>query len=74
MDERSFLSAIEAAAQKDSGTVHLEDALDDIGWDSLAVILLIAELDSAGVNIEADVLTNLSTVHEVFVAINGNKS
>ncbi|MFJ4173864.1 acyl carrier protein [Microbacterium sp. NPDC089696] len=66
MDEKAFLELVAEILEVEVGEVSLTDDLDEIGWDSLANISFIAEVDErVGVTIEADELAKAKTVQDL---------
>ncbi|MCZ4300528.1 acyl carrier protein [Microbacterium oxydans] len=66
MDEKAFLDLVAEILEVEVDDVALADELDVIGWDSLANISFIAEVDEAvGVTIDADELANAKTVADL---------
>jgi acyl carrier protein len=62
-----LLAVIALQLNVDEGTLRLEAYLADIkGWDSMAVLLLMAELDEQlGITLSQDTLKNLKTVQDI---------
>ncbi|MCE7480328.1 acyl carrier protein [Microbacterium profundi] len=66
MDEKAFLELVAEILEVDVADVNLTDELEEIGWDSLANISFIAEIDDAiGVEINADELAKVKTVADL---------
>ena len=66
MDETAFLDLVAEILEVGTDEVALTDELDAVGWDSLANISFIAEVDEAiGVSIDADELANAKTVADL---------
>lgn len=66
MDEKALLELVAEILEVEVDEVSLTDELDAVGWDSLANISFIAEVDEAtGVTIEADELANAKTVADL---------
>lgn len=66
MDEKAFLDLVAEILEVETDDVALTDELDAVGWDSLANISFIAEVDEAvGVTIDADELANAKTVADL---------
>lgn len=70
MELMEFIALAEEILEVDSGTLDLENSLDDIDWDSLANISFIAEID-ARVNrsIDAERLSHAETLADVFALV-----
>jgi acyl carrier protein len=67
MEEIDFVRLIEVVSESDPGSLTLDTALEDFGWDSLAVISLISELDRiGGHSINADSVASAVTVRDLF--------
>ncbi|MBS0025609.1 acyl carrier protein [Microbacterium paraoxydans] len=66
MDEKALLELVAEILEVEVDEVALTDELDAVGWDSLANISFIAEVDEAtGVTIDADELANAKTVADL---------
>lgn len=66
MDEKALLELVAEILEIEVDEVALTDELDAVGWDSLANISFIAEVDEAtGVTIDADELANAKTVADL---------
>lgn len=66
MDENALLALVAEILETDVAEVSLNDELDALGWDSLANISFIAEVDEAtGVTIDADDLAKAKTVADL---------
>ncbi|MBN6190229.1 acyl carrier protein [Aneurinibacillus sp. BA2021] len=66
MDEKALLELVAEILEVEVDEVALTDELDAVGWDSLANISFIAEVDEAiGVTIDADELANAKTVSDL---------
>lgn len=66
MDEKALLELVAEILEVEVDEVALTDELEAVGWDSLANISFIAEVDEAtGVTIEADELANAKTVADL---------
>lgn len=67
MEEIDFVQLIEVVSESDPGSLTLDSKLEDFGWDSLAVISLISELDRiGGYSISADSVASAATVRDLF--------
>ena len=70
MDEKALLELVAEILEVEVGEVALTDELEAVGWDSLANISFIAEVDEAtGVTIEADDLANAKTVADLHALV-----
>ena len=70
MTEESFIALIEEVLEVDPGTVSLESTLEELDWDSLSNLSLIAVLDSEhNITIGAQALQEAATVNELFTLI-----
>jgi acyl carrier protein len=66
MDEKAFLELVAEILEVEVDEVAMADELDAVGWDSLANISFIAEVDEAvGVTIDADELAAAKTVSDL---------
>lgn len=71
MDEKSLLKIVAEILEVEIDEVSLSDELEAIGWDSLANISFIAEVDTAaGVTIDADALAEAVTVADLHALVN----
>jgi acyl carrier protein len=67
MDQHELIALVEEILEIDAGTVAIDDDLDDLGWDSLANITFIAEVDErTGRTIGSATLAECSTVSELW--------
>ena len=65
-----FLSLLEEVVEAEQGSVHPDLGLDEIGWDSIAHLSMIAEIDRrVGVAIDSGALSKARTVGDVFECI-----
>lgn len=72
MTEAEFLSMVEIVLELQSGSLELDVRLDDVGWDSLAVIGLIAELDrQGGPELLGDAIASATSVRDLYQSIFG---
>ena len=72
MTEESFISLIEEVLEVDPGSVALGSTLEDLDWDSLSNLSLIAMLDSEhNINIGAQALQEAKTVKDLYSLISG---
>lgn len=72
MSEAEFLSTVELVLELPSGSLELDTPLDDAGWDSLAVIGLIAELDRrGGPELLGDAIAPARSVRDLYQSIFG---
>lgn len=73
MDEKALLDLVAEILETDAADLALTDELDALGWDSLANISFIAEVDeSAGVTISADELAKAETVAGLLALVNSS--
>lgn len=71
MDEKTLLDLVAEILETDVADVSMADELEALGWDSLANISFIAEVDDAvGVTISADELANAVTVADLQALVN----
>ncbi len=71
MESNALLSIVAEILEVDAGEVALTDDLETLGWDSLANISFIAEVDTAaGVTIDADALAEAVTVADLLELVN----
>ncbi|WP_010204853.1 acyl carrier protein [Salinibacterium sp. PAMC 21357] len=72
MEQSVFISLIAGILEVEPQTVSMTDVLEDIDWDSLSNISFIADIDSeANVTVNADDLSNATTVADLFALVNG---
>ena len=70
MDEQALLQLVAEILEVEADEVALTDELEELGWDSLANISFIAEVDSrTGVTIEADALANATTIADLHALV-----
>jgi len=70
MKQSQFLTVVEGILEVDSGSIDTQDSLDSLGWDSLAHLSLIAELDRFGdVAVDVSLLSQAKTVADLFLTI-----
>lgn len=70
MNETALVQLVAEILEVDVSEVALTDELESLGWDSLANISFIAEVDSvAGVAIEADALADATTVADLHTLV-----
>jgi len=70
LNKAEFLRLIETILEKQTGSVSLDDSLDGLGWDSLAHLSLIAELDRRpDFQVDLSLLSGARTVSDLHVAI-----
>jgi acyl carrier protein len=66
MNDTDLLTLAADLVDAEPGTLALSDRLDDLGWDSLASAMFIAEADSAcGVVVDAEALGRCVTQADV---------
>ena len=70
MDQVEFLRIVESAAAREPESLGLEARLQDIGWDSLAVVILISELDRlGGYSLDVDSAAKAGTVRDLYFSV-----
>lgn len=70
MEQLRFLTLVEGILEADSGSINTQDSLDSLGWDSLAHLSLIAELDRFGdLTVDVSLLSQAKTVADLFLTI-----
>lgn len=70
MDQIEFIALAEEILEVDSNTVNLADVLEDIDWDSLANIGLIADIDTKfGVSLDSERLGKAKTVADLYALV-----
>lgn len=70
MDDVEFVQMVEKAAARQPGSLDFDSTLRDIGWDSLAVILLISELDRlGGYSLDVDAGAKANTVGDLYLCV-----
>ena len=66
MNDREFLNMIEEVIAVDPGTLDGTETLDQLGWDSLAVLVFIATVDERfGLDILPKELNKCKTVSDL---------
>lgn len=73
MNNSEFIKLFEAIVEADPGTLKESDILDAIdGWDSLAVVALIAMVDEkAGIPLPPNKISSSVTIHDLILLVNG---
>lgn len=67
MEESKFIEISAHILQKDAGSLSLNDELSAIGWDSLANVEFIAELDDElGIQLNSDDLSDCVTLADLY--------
>lgn len=68
---KELVGLIEQQVNAEANTLAIDMKLADIkGWDSMAVLLLMAELDERlGITLSSDVLANLKSVKDIVAAV-----
>jgi len=63
-----IIALIEGVLNLSAGTIHEDSKIEDVeGWDSLAHVLIIGELESElGISIPLDEAIEISSVEELF--------
>lgn len=70
MDEKALIEIVADILQVDASQVTLNDDLKDAGWDSLANVEFIANVDeAAGVTVDADELSKAQTVGDLHALV-----
>lgn len=70
MDAVQFLLLVEKSVEATPGSISLAHGLDEIGWDSIAHLSLIAEADRVGgLKINAAGVGNARTVSDLYESI-----
>lgn len=70
MTEQAFIALIEEVLEVDPGIVFLGSILEELDWDSLSNLSLIAVLDSEhNITIGAQALQEAVTVNDLFTLI-----
>ncbi|MDH6533347.1 acyl carrier protein [Aurantimicrobium minutum] len=71
MNKDIFMQVCAHILQKDVSLVSLDDNLTSVGWDSLANVEFIAEIDDQfGVTLGSESLADCETIGELFNLIN----
>lgn len=67
-----FIRLIEDVAEANSGSLRPDSRLEDFGWDSLCVILLISELDRLKLDsVTVDSIIKAETIRDLHTDIFG---
>lgn len=75
MDEKALIELVADILQVDAEQVSLSDDLKDAGWDSLANVEFIANVDeAAGVTVDADDLADSRTVADLLALVRRGSS
>ena len=70
MQQSQFISIVEGILETDSGSLTIQDSLDSLGWDSLAHLSLIAELDRLGdMTVDVSLLAQAKTVADLLLTV-----
>ena len=70
MDAVQFLLLVEKSVEAAAGSIRLDHGLDEIGWDSIAHLSLIAEADRVGgLAIDSSALINARVVADLYESI-----
>ena len=70
MENSQFISIVEGILEVDSGSINTQDSLDSLGWDSLAHLSLIAELDRLGdMTVDVSLLAQAKTVADLLLTV-----
>ncbi|WP_404431827.1 acyl carrier protein [Microbacterium lacus] len=71
MDDTALLNMVAEILEVEASELALTDELDALGWDSLANISFIADVDTAtGVTIDADKLADARTIADLHALVN----
>jgi acyl carrier protein len=74
VEQSEFIGLVEEILEAEPGSVHLEDSLDELGWDSLSNIGFIAEVDDRlNRSIEAEQLTAATTVADLLAIVDASR-
>lgn len=72
MEKSRFLQLIEEALELDPGTVRGEESLEELRWDSLAVVSFIGLVDEhLNVALEPKKVSKCKTVPELLALLDG---
>jgi acyl carrier protein len=75
MDQKQFVSLVEEILEVDPGSLGMDDSLEELDWDSLANISLIAEIDRrAGKSLNAERLAACETVRGLYALLDEGPS
>jgi acyl carrier protein len=75
MDQQQFVSLVEEILEVEPGSLGLDDSLEELDWDSLANISLIAEIDSRiGKSLDAERLAACGTVQDLYALLGEDPS
>ncbi|GAA2929360.1 hypothetical protein GCM10010458_09770 [Microbacterium luteolum] len=75
MDEKALIELVADILQVDASQVALDDDLKDAGWDSLANVEFIANVDeTVGVTVDADELSNAATVRDLHALVSAGST
>lgn len=67
MDQQELIALVEEILEVDPGTVSMSDDLENLGWDSLANITFIAEVDEKiGRTVGSSALADCSSVSDLW--------
>lgn len=67
MEETKFIEICARVLQKQPGSLSLDSDLAGVGWDSLANVEFVAELDDElGVQLDSESLSDCSTLKDIF--------
>ena len=70
MEETELISLVEEILEADAGTIALTDSLEAAGWDSLANISFIAELDQrAGIMVDPQRLADAISAADLLALV-----
>jgi len=70
MENSQFISIVEDILEVDSGSINTQDSLDSLGWDSLAHLSFIAELDRLGdMTVDVSLLAQAKTVADLLLTV-----
>ena len=72
MEQSEFLALVTEILEVQPDSVSMSDSLDDLGWDSLANISFIAEVDTRlHTSVDADELAKAKTVEDLKQLVDG---
>lgn len=67
MDAQQFIKLLESVTERAPGTIELENTLEEIDWDSLCHLSLVAELQRTGqLQLDLSKLNSARTVSDLF--------
>lgn len=73
MDAVEFILLMEKSVEASPGSISLHHSLDEIGWDSIAYLSLIAEADRiGGLEIDSSTMGTARLVSDLYESISVN--